>query len=87
MPIKPPFGLARFGHELRELLLTTRWVWKTIARRHRWALLGAVSVMILGGVTNTALPLLSGRIVDRVQVGVSGSGSPWPASSSRTRRS
>jgi ABC-type multidrug transport system fused ATPase/permease subunit len=72
MPNKHPSGLARFGYELRELLLTTRRVWKTIARRHRWALLGAVGIMVLGGVTNTALPLLSGRIVDRVQVGVTG---------------
>ena len=65
-------GLARFGREVRELVLTTRRVWKTIARRHRWALLGAVGVMVLGGAANTALPLLSGRIVDRVQVGVTG---------------
>jgi ATP-binding cassette subfamily B protein len=72
MPNPSPTALSRFGREVRELVLTTRKVWKTIARRHRWALLGAVSVMVLGGVANTALPLLSGRIVDRVQVGVTG---------------
>jgi ATP-binding cassette subfamily B protein len=72
MPTKSPPGLARFGREVRELVLTTRRVWKTIARRHRWALLGAVGIMVLGGAANTALPLLSGRIVDRVQVGVTG---------------
>jgi ATP-binding cassette, subfamily B, bacterial len=72
MPAKSPTPLARFGQELNELAFTTRRVWKTIARRHRWALIGAVLVMVLGGVANTALPLLSGRIVDRVQVGVSG---------------
>ena len=60
-PLRP--GSAR-------LVLTTRKVWKTIARRHRWALLGAIGVMVLGGVANTALPLLSGRIVDRVAAGV-----------------
>jgi ATP-binding cassette, subfamily B, bacterial len=70
MPTKAPTPLARFGREVRELVLTTRKVWKTIARRHRWALLGAVSVMVLGGAANTALPLLSGRIVDRVEFGV-----------------
>jgi ATP-binding cassette, subfamily B, bacterial len=72
MPTQTPTALARFGREVRELVLTTRKVWKTIAHRHRWALIGAVSVMVLGGVANTALPLLSGRIVDRVQVGVTG---------------
>src|SRR5437763_2115482 len=72
MPDPSPTALSRFSREVRELVLTTRKVWKTIARRHRWALLGAVGVMVLGGVANTALPLLSGRIVDRVQVGVTG---------------
>jgi ATP-binding cassette subfamily B protein len=70
MPSKMPPSLALFGRELRELLLTGKRVWRTIARRHRWALLGAVFVMALGGVANTALPLLSGRLVDRVATGV-----------------
>jgi len=70
MPATFPTGLGRFSRELRELLLTARKVWKTIARRHRWALLGAVFVMALGGFANTALPLLSGRLVDRVSTGV-----------------
>jgi ATP-binding cassette, subfamily B, bacterial len=70
MPVKPPSNLARFGREVRELLLTARQVWRTIARRHRWALLGAVSVMALGAIANTALPLLSGKLVDRVSTGV-----------------
>src|SRR4051794_40259903 len=72
MPTQSPPPLPRFGGEVRDLVLTTRRVWKPIARRHRWALLGAVGVMVLGGAANTALPLLSGRIVDRVQVGVTG---------------
>jgi ATP-binding cassette subfamily B protein len=72
MPNKSPSGLARFRAELRELVLTAKQVWRTIARRHRWALLGAVGVMAVGGVANTALPLLSGRLVDRVSTGVTG---------------
>ncbi|HJZ93944.1 MAG TPA: hypothetical protein VKE40_23925 [Gemmataceae bacterium] len=43
MLVKPTSKLARFGRQLRELLLTAGQVWRTIARRHRWALLGAVS--------------------------------------------
>src|SRR5262245_40278793 len=70
MPNPFPTALSRFGREVRELVLTTRKVWKTIARRHRWALIGAVCVMVAGGAANTALPLLSGRIVDGVQTGV-----------------
>jgi ATP-binding cassette subfamily B protein len=70
MPTESPSALAHFGRELRELFLTGKRVWRTIARRHRWALLGAVLVMALGGAANTALPLLSGRIVDRVATGV-----------------
>jgi ATP-binding cassette, subfamily B, bacterial len=70
MPTSSPSALSRFGREVRELVLTTRKVWKTISRRHRWALLGAVLVMVAGAAANTALPLLSGRIVDNVQVGV-----------------
>jgi ATP-binding cassette subfamily B protein len=63
-------GLSRFRREVVDLVRTARRVWKTIARRHRWALLGAVAVMAIGGVANTALPLLSGRLVDRVSTGV-----------------
>src|SRR4051812_19452933 len=70
MPTESAAGLAQFGRELRELFLTGKRVWRTIARRHRWALLGAVLVMALGGVANTALPLLSGWLVDRVATGV-----------------
>src|SRR5687767_7145343 len=72
MPTQSPTAFSRLRGEVRELVHTTRKVWKTIARRHRWALIGAVCVMILGGAANTALPLLSGKIVDRVQIGVSG---------------
>jgi ATP-binding cassette, subfamily B, bacterial len=70
MPTKVPPSLAAFGRELRDLFLTGKRVWRTIARRHRWALLGAVLVMAFGGVANTALPLLSGKLVDRVATGV-----------------
>ncbi|HKB02120.1 MAG TPA: ABC transporter transmembrane domain-containing protein, partial [Gemmataceae bacterium] len=70
MPTESPSSLAHFTRELRELLLTGKRVWRIIARRHRWALIGAVLVMALGGVANTALPLLSGQLVDRVATGV-----------------
>jgi ATP-binding cassette subfamily B protein len=70
MPTKVPPALAHFGQELRDLFLTGKRVWRTIARRHRWALIGAVSVMAFGAVANTALPLLSGKLVDRVAAGV-----------------
>jgi ATP-binding cassette, subfamily B, bacterial len=63
-------GISRLRREVGELIRTARRVWRTIARRHRWALLGAVAIMAVSGVANTALPLLSGRLVDRVSTGV-----------------
>jgi ATP-binding cassette subfamily B protein len=63
-------GISRFRAEIRDLAKTARLVWRILARRHRWALTGAVCVMAVGGVANTALPLLSGRLVDRVSTGV-----------------
>lgn len=72
MPEQSATGLARFRREVRELVLTARQVWRILARRHRWALIGAVGIMALGGAANTALPLLSGRLVDRVSSGVFG---------------
>jgi len=73
MTAKPPpvpGPLRRFGHELHELALTARHVWRMVPRVQRWSLVGAVLIMSLGGAANTALPLLSGRIVDRVTTGV-----------------
>src|SRR5436309_1276453 len=70
MTAKPNDRLRRFGQEIRELGRTARRVWRMVPPKHRLSLIGAVCVMSLGGVANTALPLLSGRIVDRVQAGV-----------------
>src|SRR5579885_2984089 len=72
---KPPAGkltthLRRFGRELGELARTARRVWRMVPRVQRWSLIGAVCIMSVGGMANTALPILSGRIVDRVQAGV-----------------
>lgn len=69
MPAKPP-TLGRFLAEVRELASTARQTWRMLSRPHRAALLGAVTVMAIGGVAATALPLLSGRLVDRVATGL-----------------
>ena len=66
---KPP-GISRFVTELRELLGTARLVWQILSRSHRSALLSAVAVMAVGGVLATVVPLLSGRLVDRVAIGL-----------------
>src|SRR5438105_2833756 len=70
MPNETPANFSRFRREVRELVNTARQVWRSIARRHRWALIGAICIMAAGGVANTGLPLLSGRLVDRVSTGV-----------------
>src|SRR5689334_6775192 len=70
MTAKPTGRLRRFGQEIRELARTARRVWRMVQPKHRLALIGAVCVMSIGGMANTALPLLSGRIVDRVKDGL-----------------
>jgi ATP-binding cassette subfamily B protein len=71
-------GLGRFLYEVRQLAHTARQSWRLVSRTHRYALLAAVAVMALGGVASTALPLLSGMLVDRVAHGLQ-SGEPRPA--------
>ncbi|HVK07782.1 MAG TPA: ABC transporter ATP-binding protein [Gemmataceae bacterium] len=68
-PTKAP-GLGQLATELRELASTARLTWRMLSRSHRYALLAAVAVMAVGGLANTFLPLLSGRIVDRVATGL-----------------
>lgn len=70
MSAKPVPGLGRFVTEVRELAGTARKTWRMLARPHRYALLAAVAVMAVGGFAATALPLLSGRLVDRVATGL-----------------
>jgi ATP-binding cassette subfamily B protein len=66
---RPP-GLRRFVTEVRELVSTSHRSWRMLSRAHRYALMAAVTVMAMGAATATALPLLSGRLVDRVATGV-----------------
>jgi ATP-binding cassette subfamily B protein len=70
MSTKPTPGLRRFFAEVRELAGTARASWRMLSRSHRLALVGAVAVMAMGGVAATALPLLSGKLVDRVAAGL-----------------
>jgi ATP-binding cassette subfamily B protein len=70
-PAEPP-PLRRFAAELRELVGTAGVVWGMVESRHRWALIGAVVVMSVGGAANTGLSILSGKIVDRVTHGLTG---------------
>lgn len=63
-------GIRQFTNELRELAGTARSTWRMLARSHRYALLAAVTVMAVGGGAATFIPLLSGRLVDRVAVGI-----------------
>lgn len=70
MPVKPHPVVARFGAEVRELLSTARKTWRMLSKSHRIALLGAVAIMAVSGAAATALPVLSGQLVDRVAHGV-----------------
>jgi len=70
MGTKPSPNFGRFLGEVRELIGTAHRSWHMLSRTHRYALLAAVSVMAIGGVTSTAIPLLSGKLVDRVATGL-----------------
>jgi ATP-binding cassette subfamily B protein len=65
-------GQARgsFRAEVGELVRTAVRSWRMVPRRRQVALAGAFVLMGLAGVASTVLPLLSGRLVDRVQHGV-----------------
>jgi ATP-binding cassette subfamily B protein len=59
-----------FGDELRRLRRHTVQVWRLVPRTHQWALAGAALVMAVTGLSNTAIPLLLGGLVDRVETGL-----------------
>ena len=58
------------GAEVRRILHRAHQVWRLTPPHHKWAL-GVASVVIFGvGACNTAIPLLLGTLVDRVQTGL-----------------
>lgn len=58
-----------FGHEFRLILRRARQTWRLVPARHKLALGGAAGVMALTSAAGTAIPLLLGRLVDRVKGG------------------
>jgi ATP-binding cassette subfamily B protein len=56
-------------HELRLILRQARLVWRLVPRRHALAFGFAALIMALASACNTAMPLLMGRLVDRVKTG------------------
>jgi ATP-binding cassette subfamily B protein len=56
-------------HELRLIVRQARCVWRLVPRRSAAAFGVAALVMALGSACNTAMPLLMGRLVDRVKTG------------------
>jgi ATP-binding cassette subfamily B protein len=57
----------KFGEELRRIRRHAVQVWRLVPHRHQWALAGAALVMAVTGLSNTAIPLLLGGLVDRVE--------------------
>jgi ATP-binding cassette subfamily B protein len=55
-----------FFAELRLMAKRARQSWRLVPRRHKFALGGAALVMVLTSACNTALPVLLGRLIDRV---------------------
>jgi len=70
MLTKSPSGFRRFVIEICDLARIAWKTWQMLSPPHRYALLGAVSIMVFSGAAATAIPLLSGRLVDRVATGL-----------------
>ena len=62
-------GKKGIGAEVRLVLARARKVWALVPHRHKLALGGAAFIMALTSASNTALPLLLGRLVDSIQSG------------------
>jgi len=65
--------------ELRHIMRKARDLWKLIPRRPRWTLGSAVLLMAIAGASNTAIPLLLGRLVDSVRQSAVERGEPGAA--------
>ncbi len=59
-------GLRGIWRELRQIGRRGRQVWQLVPWRHRWALCGALVIVLLASVGNTAVAVLMGRLVDAV---------------------
>jgi ATP-binding cassette subfamily B protein len=66
------------GAELLLMMQRGRDVWRLVARRHKLALGGAALIMALTSASNTALPLLLGRLVDFIPAAGAASGNEMP---------
>jgi ATP-binding cassette subfamily B protein len=55
--------------EARRVFVLARQSWGLVERRYKWALCVAVGVMLVTSACNTLLPLLLGRLIDRIQTG------------------
>src|SRR5438874_197646 len=62
-------GPQGWWSELRLLVRRARDVWRLVPRKHKAALGVAALVMAVTGLCGTAMPLLLGRLVDRVRAG------------------
>ena len=78
MEERPPENRAEpFWREMGNIARNGREMWRLIPRRQCWTLGAAVLLMILGGLANTAIPLMLGRLVDTVrQSGAADDGIP-----------
>ena len=64
MPTAEPVKPTSFWRECAAILSRARQMWGLIPARQRWTLGGGVVLMALGGASNTAIPLLLGKLVD-----------------------
>lgn len=67
MSTKTEPGNETFRGEVVMIWVRFREIWSHIPRRQRWTLIAAVILMAIGGASNTAIPLLLGRLVDSVK--------------------
>jgi ATP-binding cassette subfamily B protein len=66
-----------FWRELVLIAKRARQVWQLVPHRHKVALGGAAFIMALTGVSNTAIAVLPGKLIDRMKAGIDQGLSSW----------
>src|SRR5438128_4380006 len=69
---KPHNPLKKLQHEVRLISKRGRQVWRLVPARFKWALGGASLLMAFTSLTNVAIPLFLGNLVDQIKRGTEG---------------
>ncbi len=66
MQSKADASWKKYSRELLSILRNARNLWRLTSAVQKWTLSASILLMVIGGMANTAVPLLLGRLVDTV---------------------